>query len=150
MFSTFCESHASQIPFHAVARLFRSAARVTGLDDEAARASLRAQLPDADPDDLLLLDDLMGIADPAMALPRIDPDARRRRLRALINTANLARTEPILYVMEDVHWIDDGSESMMADLLAVIGQTPVDSGGHLPSRLRRCAVAGARRADDRT
>ena len=69
VFSTYCESHASQIPFHAVARFFRSAARVTGLDDEAARASLRAQLPDADPDDLLLLDDLMGIADPAMALP---------------------------------------------------------------------------------
>ena len=124
VFSTYCESHASQIPFHAVARLFRSAARVTGLDDEAARASLRAQLPDADPDDLLLLDDLMGIADPAMALPRIDPDARRRRLGALINTANLAGTEPILYVIEDVHWIDDGSESMMSDVLAVIGQTP--------------------------
>jgi hypothetical protein len=72
----------------------------------------------------LLLDDLLGIADPTMTLPRIDPDARRRRLGALINTANLTRTEPILYVMEDVHWIDEASESMMADVLAVISQTP--------------------------
>ena len=127
VFSTYCESHASQIPFHAVARLFRTATRVGGLDDAAARARLRTQLPDADRDDLLILDDLLGIADPAVTLPRIDPDARRRRLAALINTANLARTEPILYVMEDVHWIDQGSESMMADILAVIGQTPAMS-----------------------
>src|SRR6185295_10484160 len=124
VFSTYCESHASQIPFHSIARLFRAAARITGLDDADARAQLRAQLPDADHDDLLLLDDLLGVADPTMTLPRIDPDARRRRLGALINTANLARTEPILYVMEDVHWIDQGSESMMTDILAVIGQTP--------------------------
>ena len=124
VFSTYCESHASQIPFHAVARLFRATAGITGLDDAAARAQLRSQLPEADPDDLLLLDDLLGIADPDVTLPRIDPDARRRRLGALINTANLASTDPILYVMEDVHWIDVVSESMMADVLAVIGQTP--------------------------
>jgi class 3 adenylate cyclase len=45
VFSTYCESHASQIPFHAVARLFRAAARITGLDDAVARAQLRVQLP---------------------------------------------------------------------------------------------------------
>jgi adenylate cyclase len=127
VFSTYCESHASQIPFHVAARLFRRAARITGLDDAAARASVRSQLPDADPEDLLLLADLLGIADPDATLPRIDPDARRRRLGALINTANLARTEPALYVMEDVHWIDEGSESMMADVLAVVSQTPAMS-----------------------
>ena len=42
VFSTYCESHASQIPFHAVARLFRAAARISGLDDAAARAQLRS------------------------------------------------------------------------------------------------------------
>ena len=127
VFSSYCESHASQIPFHAVARLFRAAGGITGLDDVAARAQLRTRLPDADPDDLLLLDDLLGIADLNATLPRIDPDARRRRLGALINSANVARTDPILYVMEDVHWIDEVSESMMADVLAVIGQTPAMS-----------------------
>ena len=39
----------------------------------------------------LLFDDLLGIADPNAALPRIDPDARRRRLTALVNAASLAR-----------------------------------------------------------
>ena len=120
---TFCESHARDIPFYAVSRLLRAGAGVADLDDQAARARVREQVPDADPQDLLLLDDLLGIADPDVALPRIDPDARRRRLTALINTVSLARTDPELHVIEDVHWIDAVSESLLADLLTVISQT---------------------------
>ncbi len=59
-----------------------------------------------------------------MPLPKIDPDARRRRLTALINTASLARTESALYIIEDAHWIDEVSESMLADFLTVIPRTP--------------------------
>ncbi len=61
---------------------------------------------------------------PKSPLPQIDPDARRRRLTALINTASLARTEPALFIIEDAHWIDAVSESMLADLLTVIPRTP--------------------------
>ena len=57
-------------------------------------------------------------------MPKIDPDARRRRLTALINAAQLARTAPALFVIEDAHWIDAASESMIADFLAVVPQTP--------------------------
>ena len=84
---------------------------------------------------MLLLDDLLGIADPDVALPQIDPDARRRRLTALINTASLARTEPALHIIEDVHWIDVVSESMLADFLAVIPQNQVDGADHLAPRI---------------
>ena len=80
--------------------------------------------PDADPEDLLLFEDLLGIADPEVELPKIDPDARRRRLTALVNTASLAREAPAVYVIEDAHWIDEVSESMIADFLTVIPQTP--------------------------
>jgi predicted ATPase len=107
-----------------VARLLREVGRLSGLGDEAARAQLRARFPDADPQDLLLLDDLVGVADPDVELPKIDPDARRRRLTALLNTAQLVRSEPAVFVVEDVHWIDDVSESMITDFLAVIPQTP--------------------------
>ncbi len=72
----------------------------------------------------MLLDDLVGIADPAVQLPKIDPDARRRRLTALINTAQLARARPAIFIVEDAHWIDEASESMVADFVAVIPQTP--------------------------
>src|SRR6185437_3664216 len=72
----------------------------------------------------LLFDDLLGIADPNTPLPPIDPDARRRRLTALVNAASLAREIPAVYVVEDAHWIDEVSESTLADFFTVIPQTP--------------------------
>src|SRR4029077_15020076 len=51
-------------------------------------------------------------------------DARRRRLTALVNAMSLARTEPAVFVIEDAHWIDEVSDSMLAGFLTVIPQTP--------------------------
>ena len=120
----FCESHAREVPFHAVRRLLRAVNGIEDLDGQAARAWVREQFLDADAQDLLLLDDLLGIADPDVALPQIDPGARRRRLTALINSVSLARTTPALFIIEDAHWIDAVSESMLADFLAVIPRSP--------------------------
>ncbi len=64
VFTAFCESHTTDIPFHVVARLLRAATGVDGLDAQAARDRVRDRVPDADPEDLLLFDDLLGIADP--------------------------------------------------------------------------------------
>ena len=69
VFTAYCESHASDVPFHVVARLLRAAIGVRGLDGPAARERVRSRVPDADPEDLLLFDDLLGIADPDVALP---------------------------------------------------------------------------------
>ncbi|MGZ5127845.1 MAG: AAA family ATPase, partial [Burkholderiales bacterium] len=121
--ATYCESHASDIPFYAVARLLRAGLGVAELDPASACAHVRAQVPDADPEDVLLLDDLLGIADPAIPGPVIEPDARRRRLTALINAVTLSRTTPALFVIEDVHWIDEVSESMLTGFLTVIPQS---------------------------
>ena len=124
VFSAYCESHATEIAFHVVAQLLRAAFGVRDLDGSAARDRVRSRVPDADPEDLLLLDDLLGIADPEVELPKIDPDARRRRLTALVNAASLARHTPAAYVVEDAHWIDEVSESMLAGFFTVIPQTP--------------------------
>jgi class 3 adenylate cyclase len=123
VFTAFCESHATDVPFRVVARLLRAAFGVEGVDAEAARAQVHAQVRGADPEDLALFDDLLGIADPEFFLPKIDADARRRRLTALVNAASLGRRAPALYIIEDVHWIDAVSESMLADFLEVIPQT---------------------------
>ncbi|MGA9489242.1 MAG: adenylate/guanylate cyclase domain-containing protein, partial [Mycobacterium sp.] len=109
MVSVFCEAHASDIPFLVATGLLREATRITELDDEAARAQVRARIPDASDEDVLLLYDLMGIRDPDTPPPTIHPDARRRRWTALINSMSLARTQPVLYVIEDAHWIDEVS-----------------------------------------
>ena len=124
VFTSFCESHTSQVPFHVVARLLRATTGVEGLDGQAARDHVRSRVPDADPQDLLLFDDLLGIGEPGTALPAIYPDARRRRLTAMVNAASLTRETPAVYVIEDAHWIDEVSESMLAEFLTVIPQTP--------------------------
>ncbi len=123
VFWVFCESHASHISFQVVTRLLRVRTGVADLDSDAARTKVRAQIPEADPQDLLLLDDLLGVADPEVPPPQIDPDARRRRLTALINTATLTRTQPALIIIEDAQWIDAVSESMLAEFLTVVPRT---------------------------
>ena len=124
VFTAFCESHTSQVPFHAVARLLRATTGVDGLEGQEARDRVRDRVPDADSEDVALFDDLLGIGDPSTPLPPIDPDARRRRLTALVNAASLARESPAVYVVEDAHWIDEVSESMLVDFFTVIPQTP--------------------------
>jgi class 3 adenylate cyclase len=125
VFTGICESHTSQVAFHLVAPLLRAAMGVEDLDGPAARDRVRAQAPDdADPEDLMLLDDLLGIADPEVPLPDIEPEARRRRLTALVNSAWLVREFPAVYVVEDAHWIDDVSQSMVAEFLTVSTHTP--------------------------
>ena len=73
-FTTYCGSHTTDIPFHVVARLMRA---ITGIERprrrRPARARVRARLRQADPEDLLLVDDLLGIGDPAVAHPTSDP-----------------------------------------------------------------------------
>ena len=123
VFWAFCESQAGDVPFHVVAQVLRAGIGVSDLDGPAARAWVGERLPDADRQDLLLLHDLLGVADRDVAMPQVDPDARRRRLTALVNTVSLARTQPALYVIEDAHWIDAVSESMLADFLTVIPRT---------------------------
>jgi adenylate cyclase len=123
VFSTFCESHASEIAFHAAAGLLRAMFGVGELDGQAAREQVRAQLPHADKGDLVLLNDLLAIRDTAVPPSDMDPDARRRRIARLINTFVLARTAPGVYVIEDVHWIDQASEAMLTEVVAALRHT---------------------------
>jgi len=120
VFVTYCESHTREIPFHVISRLLRAVFGLGGLALEVARARVRSEIPEAGDEDLVLLDDLLGIRDPDVPCPDITPDARRRRLVDLINTVSLARPGPAIYVVEDTQWIDSVSESLLADFAAAI------------------------------
>ncbi|MDT5140381.1 MAG: hypothetical protein QOD58_4643, partial [Mycobacterium sp.] len=124
VFATYCESHTGDIPFHVVAQLLRGGLGINDLDHAEARSRIRDRFPAADPEDLVLFEDLLTVRDANVALPNIAADARRRRLTALVNAASLERREPAVYVIEDAHWIDEASESLLAEFLAVIPQTP--------------------------
>ena len=69
-------------------------------------------------------EDLLGVADPDVELPKIDPDARRRRLTVLVNAASTARRAPAVFVIEDAHLIDEASESVLAEFVTVLAQMP--------------------------
>ncbi|WP_309227836.1 MULTISPECIES: AAA family ATPase [unclassified Mycolicibacterium] len=121
VFSTSCESHTVDVPFYALAQLMRTVFGIDGVsEDRAARELLRVRLPDSDAADMALLEDALGIRDPATACPAIGPDARRRRLIDLVNEATTARALPSLYVIEDAHWIDPISEAVLDGLLSAV------------------------------
>ena len=124
-FSTYCESHASELPFGAVARLMRSFLRIEEFDHQTARSALRTKLAFADPEDVLLLEELRHPR-PGCHQPNVAADARRRRLAALVNAAFTARETTAVYLVEDAHWIDAASESMLSDLAtATLNQSMV-------------------------
>ena len=79
VYPTYCESHTSSVPFSAAARLLRAMFAVSDAQPDAARAQVRLEMTDVKPEDLLLLDDLLGIGDPLVALPDVTPEARQRR-----------------------------------------------------------------------
>jgi adenylate cyclase len=120
VYSTFCESHAREVPYRVLARLLRTVFEVRDLAPDVARARLRVRIPNANPEDLLLLNDLIGIGEAGVVLPVISPDARQRRLAALLKAAAFEGTRPTLCVIEDVHWIDEASESMLAEFIAAV------------------------------
>jgi adenylate cyclase len=120
VFSTYCESHTREISFQVISRLLGTMFGIVGLTPEAARSRVQTHIRDASVEDLPSLYELLGIRDTDIPLSDISPDARRRRLIELIKRTLLARTHPAVYVIEDAHWIDGVSESMLTDLSAVV------------------------------
>jgi len=121
-FCTSCESHTSEVPFGVVSRLLRDVLQISDDEQEAGGAALRARFGEADPEDVVLLEDLLGIRDAAVASPNVSAEARRRRLAGLIGTPAMSPDQPTVYVVEDVHWIDAASEAMLADLLTNVSR----------------------------
>ncbi len=118
VFVTYCESHTRDVPLHVIARLLRAIFGIAGLTAEEARARVRSQIPAAGAEDLLLLDDLLGIC--GGPCPDVNPDARRRRLVDLIKTVSQVRPAPAIYIVEDAQWIDGVSEKLLADFAAAV------------------------------
>ncbi len=123
VFSVEAESHFAEIPFMVLARLLRSVTGIHDLDAQAAREALRELTSDGDDQDLLLLADLLGSRDSLVRQPALDPDARRRRLTALITRIVGQRERPALYIVEHAHWIDAVSQSILADLATEMAHT---------------------------
>ena len=124
VFTVACESHTREVPFHLVARLLRTVFGVSDLDEPRAGRRCGPAYPTPTPRTCCCWTTCSESATPTPRAAAITADARRRRLAALLNAVALTRTTPAQYVIEDVHWIDEVSEAMLAGFVTVVPQPP--------------------------
>jgi class 3 adenylate cyclase/tetratricopeptide (TPR) repeat protein len=116
-------AHGKAVPFIPMLELFRGYFGITEQDsDEIARdkiAGRSLRLDESLTETLPLLFDFLGVPDPRKPAPNLDPEARRRELFGIIARLTHARSErePAVFLMEDLHWIDGGSEGFMEHLV---------------------------------
>jgi tetratricopeptide (TPR) repeat protein len=104
-----------------ILHIVRSYFDVTDLDsDQTSRERIAGKLLLLDEsfgEDLPLIFDFLAVPDPERPAPRMDPEARQRRLLEL--TKQLVRTQsaraPGVTLWEDLHWFDPASEVFMAN-----------------------------------
>jgi len=124
-----CPSHGRNLPFHPILQVLRSYFGILHLDSPAtAREKIAArmqQFGEGFADALPLLFDFLAVSDPEQAAPALTPEARRRRLFALLRESLRHGPEPGqkvgIVVIEDLHWIDDGSDEWIAEWVDATG-----------------------------
>lgn len=126
-----CSPHRSNDAFFPiVGQLRRSARLVAGEPDAVSLAKLDAMLPCDDLDRASIVPALAALltiplrdGDPVPDLP---PSERKERLIATLTAlfARLARSGPVLALLEDAHWIDPSSRDAFGRLIASLARLP--------------------------
>ena len=123
------QAHGQETPFMPILQLLRSYFGILDSDPErivrekiAGRALL---LDPAFVDDLPLLFDFLGVPDPDRPLPQLSAEARQRAMQGLVCRLVQApnRREPIVAVIEDLHWLDEPSKALLGELLGAVAGT---------------------------
>src|SRR5437773_2963027 len=117
-------AHGKAIPFLTLLEYLRGYFGISEQDPPLATREkvagkvllLDPELTDASP----LLFDLLGVPDPERPVPRMDPEAHQRHIFAAMRrlTHAQSRREPGVSLVEDLHWIDGGSEAFLESLVA--------------------------------
>jgi len=121
-----CDAHTPDVPLWALSRMLRAMFEIRGLSDAAARAQVLERLPRSvadSPDDVGILFELLAIAEDDADPVEINLDARRRRLVETMIKAVELRPRRTLFILEDLHWIDAGSDATFAEFAATISAT---------------------------
>ncbi|HWP33228.1 MAG TPA: adenylate/guanylate cyclase domain-containing protein, partial [Solirubrobacterales bacterium] len=123
------QAHGREIPFMPVLQMLRSYFGIADGDPERiVREKIAGRALLLDPglaEDLPLLFEFLGVPDPDRPLPQLSAEARQRALRGVVCKLVRApnRREPIVTVVEDLHWMDDASEVLLRELLGSVGAT---------------------------
>ncbi len=127
----FCISHLQSSPWYSVVQLTRNLLGLSsGLSSLEAKRKIEAAIESLDPD---LLDELPTLfqfldLDPGLVVPaNADPTVRKRKyisllLRLLILQAKL---QPLVVIIEDLHWLDQQSSSLVDAILSITHDHPI-------------------------
>jgi class 3 adenylate cyclase/tetratricopeptide (TPR) repeat protein len=130
VFEAQAQAHGKTIPFMPILQMLRSFFGISDSDaEQLAREKIagRALLLDAAfADDLPLIFDFLGVPDPERPVPQMSPEARQRSLAEVLCrlTSNPSRRKTLVLVIEDLHWLDEGSQAMLNGLIDGFGGTP--------------------------
>ena len=129
VFECQAQAHGQSIPFMPVLQMLRSYFGIADGDPERiVREKIAGRTLLLDPDfaeELPLLFDFLGVPDPHRPLPQLSAEARHRALRGavcrLVRAPN--RRNSIVTLVEDLHWMDEGSATLLGELISSVEGT---------------------------
>ena len=127
VYETQAQAHGTAIPFLPILQMMRGYFGIEDRDSERmAREKIagRLLLLDSDfSDDLPLVFDFLGVPDPERPAPQVSGEARQRLLRGVVRRLYRAGGRINVSVMEDLHWMDEGSEQLVAEAVSAVEGT---------------------------
>jgi class 3 adenylate cyclase/tetratricopeptide (TPR) repeat protein len=130
VFEAQAQAHGKSIPFMPILQMLRSFYGIGDQDPEQlAREKIAGRSLLLDPgfaDDLPLVFDFLGVPDPERPVPKMNPEGRGRALGDFLCrlVSNPARRKTLVLIVEDLHWIDEGSQAMLHGLVEGMSGTP--------------------------
>ncbi len=127
-------AHGKNLPLLPILEVIRAYFEIGERDDpRQAREKVAGRmllLDEAYREELPLVFDLLGVADPERPPPPLPPEARQRRLfgvlRSLLQLQGGTQVAPGVGVVliEDLHWIDEGSDDWIAEWVEATAGAP--------------------------
>ncbi len=120
-------AHGKNIPFLPILQIFRQYYGISERDDDrSAREKIAGRLlliGEEFREFLPLMFDFMGVPDPDQPAPAMGPDARQRQLFTVLRRVVDAGEAAAVNLIEDLHWIDAGSEAWVEQMVEAVTGT---------------------------
>jgi len=129
VYEAHCPAHGKTIPYLPLLELLRNLFGITDQDGpREARQKIAGELAlldDGFADDRALVLDFLGVGDPKAPALQVEPAVRQRRLFTFLRRLIQLRTEaePIVLLIDDLHWIDPGSDLFVAQIVEAVSAT---------------------------